>query len=188
MRLKWLLALSIMQILLINIDSLVQQRIVCKTGNIYSIIRLNMAEGRKKSRIKKGKVGNSNVRSDSEATAVSEVASPTSMDNIPFSVDIEKDISNNIRQEISKLPPLQGTAGAKQLEASKKSYIDELFEPTPAGKEPKLVSLLKSITWGAVLILVLIEIFVSLKVGGAPFDLGKVSLPTLPSLPWLNAN
>lgn len=176
-----------MQILLINIDSLVQQRIVCKTGNFYTISRLNMAEGKKKSRIKKGKVSNSNVRSDSEATAVSEVASPISMDNIPLSVEIEKDI-NNIKQEISKLPPLQGTAGAKQLEASKKSYIEELFEPTPAGKEPKLVSLMKSITWGAVLILVLIEIFVSLKEGGAPFDLGKVSLPTLPSLPWLSGN
>jgi hypothetical protein len=36
------------------------------------------------------------------------------------------------------------------------------------------------VTWGAVLVLVLIEIFVSIKVGGMPFDIGKVTLPKLP--------
>ena len=54
----------------------------------------------------------------------------------------------------------------------------------PQGKEPKIIQVLKTITWGSVLVLVLIEIFVSLKVGGAPFKFGQVTLPDKPPL-WL---
>ena len=41
---------------------------------------------------------------------------------------------------------------------------------------------MKQVTWGAVIVLVLTEIFVSIKVGGAPFEIGKVSLPSMPNL------
>ena len=60
-------------------------------------------------------------------------------------------------------------------------YLDDLLAPTPPGQEPKSIILIKSITWFAVIVLVLIELFVSVKVGGMPFELGKVSLPSLPS-------
>ena len=60
-------------------------------------------------------------------------------------------------------------------------YLEELLAPTPAGQEPKSIVLIKSITWFAVIVLVLIEIVVSVKVGGMPFELGKVSLPTVPN-------
>jgi len=181
--------------LFVNIYSFVHQGriIVGYNGKITRGNQLYMAEGKKKSRIKKGKVGNSNARSEpvtktTNEETTNEGASLTSMDFVADTLNMNDDMSNRIKAETSKLPPLQGTAGAKQLEASKKSYIEELFEPTPAGKEPKSVSLMKSVTWGAVIVLVLIEIFVSIKEGGAPFDFGKVSLPTLPSLPWLNGN
>ena len=42
-----------------------------------------------------------------------------------------------------------------------------------------MIVLAKQITWGAVLVLVLLEIVVSIKVGGAPFDIGKVKLPSV---------
>lgn len=187
MQLQFLFACLIAHILFINVRSFVQQsRVISSTVNIH-YHKLYMAEGKKKSRIKRGKVSNNIVRPDPVNSSVTTEA-PASIDFLPSSFDTGNSVSNDIRSEISKLPPLQGTASAKQLEASKKSYIEELFEPTPAGKEPKLVSLMKTVTWGAVLVLVLIEIFVSLKEGGAPFDIGKVSLPTLPSLPWLNGN
>lgn len=90
----------------------------------------------------------------------------------------------------SKLQPLAGTPEAMQQDylqgkSGAERYLEELLAPTPAGQEPKLVKLMKTITWGAVIVLVLLEIFVSIKVGGAPFDLSKVSLPALPSLPSL---
>ena len=56
-------------------------------------------------------------------------------------------------------------------------FLDEYFAPTPAGQEPKLVTAVKSVTWFAVLVLVLIEIAVSIKLEGLPFDFSKVSLP-----------
>ena len=84
----------------------------------------------------------------------------------------------------SKLPPLTGSLEARQANFNEKSGVERALEeylaPTPAGKEPKFFQLMKTITWGAVILLVLTEIVVSLKVGGAPFDLGKVSLPSLP--------
>lgn len=84
---------------------------------------------------------------------------------------------------VSKLPPLTGTFQSKMAEYEKKSWFDktvgEYTAPTPAGEEPKLVKTMKSITWIAVLILVLTEIVVSLKVGGAPFQLESVKLPDL---------
>ena len=48
-------------------------------------------------------------------------------------------------------------------------YLSDLLQPTPAGEEPKLVQLAKTVTWGCVLLLVVVEIFVSVKVGGMPF-------------------
>ena len=78
-------------------------------------------------------------------------------------------------------------------------YIDELFAPTPVGRnsdssihtsdrvlnvlgqEPKMIQLIKSVTWFSVIVLVLVEIVVSIKVGGMPFELGKVKLPEVPS-------
>jgi hypothetical protein len=83
----------------------------------------------------------------------------------------------------SKLSPLTGSNQAKIAEFENKSWFDrniaEYTAPTPTGQEPKLVKLAKNITWGAVLLLVLTEIFVSLKVGGAPFKFGEVKLPEM---------
>ena len=59
-------------------------------------------------------------------------------------------------------------------------FIDEMTAPTPPGQEPKSVSLVKSITWFAVIVLVLLEIVVSVKSGGLPFELSKVQLTPSP--------
>jgi hypothetical protein len=56
-----------------------------------------------------------------------------------------------------------------------------MFYVNNIGKEPKSVELMKSITWFAVIALVVVEIGVSVKVGGAPIDLNKVSMPSVPS-------
>ena len=81
----------------------------------------------------------------------------------------------------SKLTPLTGTPQFKAAEYEKKGWIEktvgEYTAPTPMGEEPKLVKTMKTITWIAVLLLVLTEIFVSIKVGGGPFKFGEVSLP-----------
>ena len=86
----------------------------------------------------------------------------------------------------SKLSPLTGSNQAKIAEFENKSWFDrniaEYTAPTPTGQEPKLVKLAKNITWGAVLLLVLTEIVVSLKVGGAPFKFGEVKMPEMPSM------
>jgi hypothetical protein len=62
-------------------------------------------------------------------------------------------------------------------------FLDDITKPTPKGEEPTAIKYVKTVTWGAVLVLVLIEIFVSLKVGGAPFkvDLSGIKLPEIPS-------
>lgn len=66
-------------------------------------------------------------------------------------------------------------------------YLDEITAPTPAGQEPKLVKIMKQITWGAVLVLVLLEIFVSVKEGGMPFDFSQKSgAPSLSDIPPLS--
>ena len=92
--------------------------------------------------------------------------------------------SDTLKASPSKLPPLTGTLEARQANFNEKSGVERALEeylaPTPAGKEPKFFQLMKTVTWGAVVLLVLTEIVVSLKVGGAPFDLQKVSLPALP--------
>lgn len=81
----------------------------------------------------------------------------------------------------SKLKPLSGTAKDKQMKYQEKNFIErnleELFAPTPAGQEPKVIQIAKTVTWGAVILLVLVEIGVSIKVGGAPFEISKVSVP-----------
>jgi len=83
----------------------------------------------------------------------------------------------------SKLAPLSGTARDAQRKYQEKNIIQRNFEeltaPTAAGEEPKAIKLAKTVTWGAVIVLVLIEIVVSLKVGGAPFKFGKVELPDI---------
>ena len=56
---------------------------------------------------------------------------------------------------------------------------DEYLAPTPAGKEPKIIQAAKTVTWVAVLLLVLVEIFVSIKVGGMPFDTTRAAAPPL---------
>lgn len=43
------------------------------------------------------------------------------------------------------------------------------------GQEPKIVQTAKTVTWIAVLLLVILEIVVSVKVGGMPFDFSKKS-------------
>ena len=94
----------------------------------------------------------------------------------------------DLQKTDSKLTPLSGTAEAKKQAFEEgtngvERFLDRMTAPTPKGKEPEAVKLMKQITWGAVIVCVLIEIYVSVKVGGAPFDIDKISTPSLPSLP-----
>eukprot|EP01038_Epipyxis_sp_PR26KG_P016899 gene16899-23189_t len=77
---------------------------------------------------------------------------------------------------VSKLPPIKGTNEELKSKYNEKNFIEKNFgdylSPTPTGQEPKLIQGIKTVTWAAVLILVLVEIFVSVKVGGMPFDFG----------------
>ena len=59
--------------------------------------------------------------------------------------------------------------------------VEQLLAPTPVGEEPKIVQLAKAVTWGAVILLVVLEIVVSVKVGGAPFDFSKASTGGTPT-------
>lgn len=54
--------------------------------------------------------------------------------------------------------------------------MDDIFAPTPVGQEPKSIQIAKTVTWIAVLILVATEIFVSVKVGGMPFDTSRANI------------
>jgi hypothetical protein len=85
----------------------------------------------------------------------------------------------NLAKADSKLPPLSGSLEERQAAYNEKSglqrSVEELLAPTPSGKEPKIVGLAKTVTWGAVILLVLLEIVVSIKVGGAPFDFSNKS-------------
>lgn len=97
----------------------------------------------------------------------------------------------------SKLAPMSGTAQEKREsylneKSGLERFIDDMTAPTPAGQEPKMIKYAKNVTWLAVGVLVLIEIYVSVKVGGMPFDSSKATsaLPFLPDMsnPWLNHN
>ena len=128
-------------------------------------------------------VGGENTPSMSSRSSSSSSSSSSSgiIDTNAFTIDVA------LSPRDSKLSPLQGTLDARlrELELDGKSpferAIAEYTAPTPAGTEPKTVKLMKQVTWIAVIVLVLAEIVVSVKVGGAPFDLGKVSLPSLPT-------
>lgn len=120
-------------------------------------------------------------------------------------VNDDDTLISNLNMKISplqsKLPPLAGApaSGESQLSMlslllllfncnflipyiatdSVQRYLSELLAPTPTGQEPKLVELAKTVTWGCVILLVLVEIVVSVKVGGLPF---QSSSPPPPSL------
>ena len=90
-----------------------------------------------------------------------------------------------VQKSDSKLDPLAGTSAAKKKAYDEESnglerFVQKMTAPTPKGQEPESVKLVKQITWVAVILLVLVEILVSVKVGGAPFDPSKVTLPSLP--------
>jgi hypothetical protein len=92
----------------------------------------------------------------------------------------------SLQKSDSRLDPLAGTASAKKKAYGEEAsgverWMEKMTAPTPKGQEPEAVKLVKQITWGAVIVLVLVEIFVSVKVGGAPFDPSKASLPSLPN-------
>lgn len=93
------------------------------------------------------------------------------------------DISMN--KDDSKLPPLAGTLEERRAQFQEKSglqrNVEQLLAPTPVGEEPKIVQLAKAVTWGAVILLVVLEIVVSVKVGGAPFDFSKASTGGTPT-------
>jgi len=106
------------------------------------------------------------------------------------SFGVAKDVElSKLNSRSSKLTPLTGTIQSKVAEYESKNWLErtvgEYAAPTPVGQEPKLFKTMKTITWGAVLLLVLTEIVVSLKVGGAPFKFGEIQLPSLPSMPML---
>jgi hypothetical protein len=91
-----------------------------------------------------------------------------------------------VQKSDSKLDPLSGTSAAKKKAYDEESngverFFTKMTAPTPKGQEPESVKLVKQITWVAVIMLVLTEIYVSLKVGGAPFDPSKATLPSLPN-------
>ena len=103
--------------------------------------------------------------------------------NVEFSTDDAMSPSSSSSFDInapSQLAPLKSTAAEKQLKYEEKPQIqrkvEELLAPTPAGQDPKLAVLAKQVTWVAVIILVLIEIFVSIKTGGMPFSKEAVRL------------
>ena len=58
-------------------------------------------------------------------------------------------------------------------------FIDDVTAPTEKGTEPKAIQYIKSITWVAVLLLVLVEIFISIKTGGEPPSKAAMQLPPL---------
>ena len=99
--------------------------------------------------------------SSSSSSSSSAAAVPTSQ--VPFDINTP-----------SQLAPLKSTAAEKQRKYEEKSAIqrqlEDLLAPTPAGQDPKLAVLAKQVTWVAVIVLVLIEIFVSVKTGGMPFS------------------
>ena len=62
--------------------------------------------------------------------------------------------------------------------------MEELIEPTPVGKEPKTVELIKAITWFSIIALVVVEIVVSIKSGTSPNP--NTTLKPFPSLQELS--
>ena len=66
------------------------------------------------------------------------------------------------------------------------TLFEDLTKPTPKGEEPIAVKYIKSITWFAVIALVLVEIFVSIKTGGGMPTQPKAEIPSLDELSGLN--
>jgi hypothetical protein len=64
-------------------------------------------------------------------------------------------------------------------------FIEDVTKPTPKGEEPVSVKYIKSITWFAVIALVLVEIFVSIKTGGQMFTSTRTQIPSLDELSGL---
>jgi hypothetical protein len=54
-------------------------------------------------------------------------------------------------------------------------FWKEQTDPTPAGQEPNSIQLAKKCAWAGVLSLAIIELIVSVKVGGMPFEIQKIS-------------
>lgn len=163
LRFPWLL-LALCAILLHfkSIDSLVR----CPNRAVVSSQRaweLFAKEGKRKRRSNIIKPASPSKQDTSVIEFVGEGKSLAGLERIDFKA-LEKN---------SKLPPIKGTSREKQIEFDSKDplqrIIDEYTAPTPAGQEPKSVQLVKTITWGAVLLLVIAEIVVSVKVGGMPF-------------------
>ena len=107
--------------------------------------------------------------------------SPIRSDNFDVSV---------INSAKSKLTPVRGTTADIQSEFQEKSaimrYLEDLSKPsTVPGEEPKSVQLIKAVTWFGVIALVLVEIFVSIKTGGAPPP-GSTTTNSAASFPTLD--
>ena len=115
----------------------------------------------------------------SSSSSSSSSSTPTPIPNEPEISQISQTPTAQSYQ--SKLKPLSGTVKDKQMKFQEKNIfernLEEFFSPTPVGQEPKLIQMAKTVTWGAVILLVLVEIVVSIKVGGAPFDVSKASVP-----------
>jgi hypothetical protein len=135
-----------------------------------------------------------NKRQDSDDAAEVPQSNLSSVGSSP-SPSLFSPVLDDVRQLVgirastyeSKLAPMSGT-GAEKRESylNEKSdferFLDDLTAPTLPGEEPKSIKLAKNITWLAVGVLVLIEIYVSVKVGGMPFDTSK-STGILPKFP-----
>lgn len=58
-----------------------------------------------------------------------------------------------------------------------KSKVQEYLAPTPVGETPKILELVKSITWTGVAILVVLELFAAVRMGSLPFDAQRAVPP-----------
>lgn len=159
---------------------------ITKAFNTKIIRRTTLYERKRRTKIKRNednKITNVNTSTITNTnTDTNDIIITPSVDDNVFEGKIE-----------SRLSPIVGTAAAKQAAIQEKgvlkTQIDELLAPTPAGKEPKIIQLAKNITWFSVIVLVLIEIFVSIKTGGAPFKVNEgttsetvIERPRIPSL------
>jgi hypothetical protein len=100
------------------------------------------------------------------------------MMNAPFHVMAISGFHSFLSHQVSSFPTLLHNVPVCNPDAVER-FFEDLLAPTPVGEEPKAVKAAKAVTWFAVIVLVVIEIGVSIKTGGMPFDGDRqAGLPT----------
>lgn len=148
----------------------------------YSQLQMNSDKNEELKRKRKTKLRKNTSSTNTNTIENTSINTNTNINNFQSTNDF------NTNEFKSKLQPIKGSREESILKANEKNvferFIDDITTPTPKGQEPKAIQYIKSITWFAVIVLVLVEIFVSLKVGGAPFKFGEsMELPQKPN--WL---